>query len=33
MDEKYNILISKLDKFIRKYYLNKIVKGLILVII
>ena len=30
MDEKYNILISKLDKFIRKYYLNKIVKGVIL---
>ncbi|MBO7134224.1 MAG: hypothetical protein J6W06_08715 [Bacteroidales bacterium] len=30
MDEKYNILISKLDKFIRKYYLNKIVKGFIL---
>jgi len=30
MVEEYNILISKLDKFIRKYYLNKIVKGLIL---
>ncbi len=30
MDEKYNILISKLDKFIRKYYLNKMVKGVIL---
>lgn len=30
MEDKYNILISKLDKFIRKYYLNKMVKGVIL---
>lgn len=30
MENGYNILITKLDKFIRKYYLNKMVKGVIL---
>jgi len=30
MEDRYNILISKLDRFIRKYYLNKMVKGAIL---
>jgi len=27
--DNYNLLIEKLDKFIRKYYTNKIIKGLI----
>lgn len=28
--DNYNILIEKLDRFIRKYYINKIIRGLIL---
>jgi hypothetical protein len=30
MTNEYNILIKKLDEFIRKYYFNQIIKGLIL---
>jgi hypothetical protein len=30
MDNGYQILINKLDAFIKKYYINKIIKGLIL---
>lgn len=30
MNNSYNILISKLNKFIRKYYFNLIIKGIIL---
>jgi len=30
MNESFQILIQKLDAFIRKYYLNKIIKGLLL---
>ena len=29
MNEKQNILLSKLDEFVRKYYKNKLIKGLI----
>jgi len=29
MENSYNILISKLDEFIRKYYKNRLIKGLI----
>ena len=29
MENSYNILISKLDEFIRKFYKNKLIKGLI----
>ena len=29
-DNNFQILINKLDKFIRKYYLNKIIKGVLL---
>ena len=29
MNEQYNILINKLDKFIRKYYKNQLIKGAI----
>jgi len=30
MKEPYEILIDKLDAFIKKYYLNKIIRGIIL---
>jgi hypothetical protein len=30
MDKDYNILLKRLDNFIRRYYLNQIIKGLIL---
>ena len=30
MTENYNILLAKIDRFIRKYYKNQIIKGLIL---
>jgi hypothetical protein len=30
MDKNYQILLKKLDDFIKKYYVNKIIKGLIL---
>lgn len=30
MSQQYNILIQRLDKFIRRYYKNKLLKGLIL---
>jgi len=30
MNEKYDILVKKLDDFIRKFYLNRIVKGIFL---
>lgn len=32
MNENYNILISKLDEFIRKYYKNLLIRGLLLFI-
>ncbi|MEM9549508.1 MAG: hypothetical protein AAGA77_26295, partial [Bacteroidota bacterium] len=27
INSNYNILISKLDRFIRKYYINKLIRG------
>ncbi|MBT3207693.1 MAG: hypothetical protein HN704_14185 [Bacteroidetes bacterium] len=33
MNEEYKILLSKLDKFIRKYYVNQVIRGLLLSLI
>ena len=33
MNEEYKILLSRLDKFIRKYYANQIIRGLLLSLI
>lgn len=30
MNENYNILLSKLDSFIKKYYLNQVIRGLLI---